>query len=52
MKVARRNIRRGSNCHRFCRRPKAGALSAVEGDPAYREPNDLKQAKPHPNGWY
>jgi hypothetical protein len=55
--------RRATNCHRFCRRPQAGALSAVEGDRRYRgprqarlfrllgrgsrEPNDLNQAKPY-----
>jgi hypothetical protein len=46
-KAARRHDRRGSNCHRPCRRPKAGALSAVEGERHSRESNDLDQAKPH-----
>ena len=36
--------RRASNCHRSCRRPKAGALSAVEGDRRSRESNDLDHA--------
>jgi hypothetical protein len=39
-------IRPASACHHFRRRPKAEALSVVEGERCNREPNDLDRAQP------